>query len=105
MTHPFIRPPAVRAFDDLFANAAAAVLALATLEEIQRHNNGKSDEDPPRADERSAPGIGAPKHVCLSTAAVECKPSKTPRTGYEAVFKLLQPALLPRIQRPQKYHK
>ena len=41
---------AVRAIDDLFANTAAAVLVLATLDEVQRHNrDDESDEDSPRA--------------------------------------------------------
>ena len=50
-----------------FANKAAAVLALATLDEIQRHiRDDESGEDSPRASERFARGKGAPKAaVCL----------------------------------------
>ena len=41
---------AVRAINDLFANTAAAVLALVTLDEVQRHNrDDESSEHSSRA--------------------------------------------------------
>ena len=58
---------AVRATDDLFANAAAAaVLALATLDEVQRNNRDGDRLMTPRApNERFARGKSAAKTCVL----------------------------------------
>ena len=63
---------AVRVIDDLFRNtaAAAAVLALATLDEVQRHNrDDEVDEDSPRAKRTLCSRKRRDKDVPLSRAS------------------------------------
>ena len=101
---------AVRPIDDLFANTAAAVLALATLDEVQRHNrDDKSDEDSPRTKCRFARGKGATKtcmYVC--TAAEECRRADLLESVSRTQINLQLPFACPspsRVKRPQEKHK
>ena len=77
---------AVRVIDDLFATLllqqlAAAVLSLATLDDVQRHNrDNEADEGCPCTNERFARGKGATK-TCLSTASSSSQTPYDPRAG------------------------
>ena len=79
---------AVCVIDDLFCNtAAAAVLALATLNENQPHNrDDEVDEGSPRAKPTLYSRKRRNKEVCLSTASswIQTDPLQpASRTGHE----------------------
>ena len=117
MAHPVLRPPAARTvirwqqcvLSMTFCNtaAAAAVLAFATLHELQRHNrDDEGDRGSPRAKRTLCSRKRCDEDVCLSTASswMQTDPLESASRTRSSFFNGLSPALLPRIKRPQKDH-
>ena len=84
---------AVRVVDDLSCNtAAAAVLSLATLDKVQRHNRDETDEGSPCAKRTLCSRKRRDEDVCLSTASSSMQ---TPRTCKEDTQKVSADFCLP----------